>query len=306
MLTLKTLLASIALCSLTACAGGGSAPDTVPAPVPITRSDLQFGYYADCGTTTNPDCYNIIGPHTTLMWVPAFGDRLTPEGRQAVSLSQVSTIRLGIASGIPQAMLFLDHMMLGTNSSKSFYVGTETYKPRLREYLSMLIASGVSPYVRGFYPMDEPSVSLANPDEAIQAFRDTREVLQEFPQFTQAKLAVIYFAGAALTGSDLLDEIGLDDYDLKSGILESRFTPLLSKLKPTQRVWLVPGGNAPWLQDPQAFLNYAQGHPQVAGIIAFAYFKAFDTGPGIGTNGLLPAYCKAGMQIKKPGVTPSC
>jgi hypothetical protein len=276
---LKALLLPIIL------AGCNHSENTTPTTQ--TRAGIYYGYYGDCGNDGN--CYPKIN-HGNLMWVPAWGDDSTPEGRLATTNYQLNSMRQGIASGIPQAILFTNHVMFRNRQ----YMGT---KQDIRDYLNTVRTSGLLGNVKGFYPLDEPDINLNNPTDVSQAYKDLREVMGEYPELAVAVIAVIYPAETTYPGIAYVDWVGLDDYFAKSDVLVDRYPDMLSKMSPQQRLIVVPGGSSPWMQDPAPFYNYAIQNDRVAAIVAFAYITAEAKYIGIGYNGMLPTYCKYGNLI---------
>ena len=74
------------------------------------------------------------------------------------------------------------------------------------------------------------------------------------------------------------------------------YGPQQLPLQPGQRLMLVAGGADPYRENPAGYEKFANEHPEVVAVWAFAWFDYSD-GLGIGHNGMLPAYQAMGCRL---------
>jgi hypothetical protein len=163
------------------------------------------------------------------------------------------------------------------------YLGSDQARANLRGYLQKLLVADVLPSVAAIYPIDEPDRNVISPD-MCRVVHDVREVLAEF--HLSIPLAVIYGAGET-NGIECFNWIGRDSYPNGPQTL-----PLL----PGQRLMIVAGGADPYREKPDQYEAFANSHPEVVAVIAFAWFD-YSEGSGIGHNGMLPAYKAMGCRL---------
>ena len=162
----------------------------------------------------------------------------------------------------------------------------------VRPLLEQLRRLGMLDLVIGLYPADEPDLHYSDQD-VRSANHDLKTLCAEFPQLGACNLVVIY-SDHYPVGLDSFDWVGWDNYGAG---------PQVRPLGPSQRLILVPGGASPWRESPDAFVATAQTHPEVIAVLAFVYPNYSDF--GISTNGMAPAYCRAGRTLtQKAGPCP--
>lgn len=305
---MKRFLLALFAALLVACGGNGTdtsyTPAVPPNPSAVPRTDLFFAYYGDCGGAL--DCYPDI-QHANMGFVPSWGYTDTEEERDAITARIVTNI-----AAMPKAIVAMEHVLFQFDRNipfaqrKHYYVGDEEAKRRIRKFFDALAAENVLGKVAALYPMDEPEYNLAYPDSIFFVNQAIRDVMAE--RGLKIPLAVIYGGPRGRNGIESFDWVGVDDYNRHANILYE-YDKLRGQLLSHQRLMLVPGGADPWRNDPKPFLDYAQQHQQVVGIVAFLWFTPPDNpdvGLGIGRNGMRKVYCEVGERVSRAGSERGC
>lgn len=275
---MKAVIGLIAAVVLSACGGGGVDINAqIPAPA-TTRSDIKFGYFGALEDMAG------VYTHTNIYYDMGFAGL-------DYTISGIRAANMDTALGI-------DYILWDKVGS------TYTLKPdaqnRLRAFLAALKQAGVLNKVIATSLIDEPDNKNITGDQLEAAAKITRETYLEFG--SKPALFSIYGPNMTWPGVGLFDWVGFDKYHLGSGIfINGDYARLKSVLRPDQWIILVPGGAEPWLQEPQAFINIAQGDKQVVWIMPFTWFTNpahdNDYGKGIRDNAMRRTYCLAGQFI---------
>ncbi len=289
------IVAAVVLClCLAACGGGGSSggsgvvlpldppsppsvPPIVPQPEPLQRTDIWMGYFAGGGQVA------AHADHVNQAWIGMWGTGLywqdvSEQGKAA------------LANGVTSLVVWFPF---------GFYGEVAT-----RQGLDQLRELGLLQYVTALYPRDEPEIQGHTDAEVREANATVRRVLADYPEAAGVKLAVIYSKLQVWPGFDTFDWVGFDQYEAGAAALSNEvWQDMVSRLKPEQRIILVPGGISPWRQDPEPFFAAAQADPRVVAIVPFAWTgQEHGLGEGISTNGMRSAYCAMGRKIKSPNL----
>lgn len=271
-------LALSLLLLLTACGGGGgdssSSQSAPPAP---RRSGIDFGYY-----WTVPGQIATTAAHVTFVHIVDGGDWDSPAGREAIIQRQIEQMQEARARGIERVYLSTGFL---TFTSKYEYRGAND----LAAYRMRLDALDLTRMVVAVFPLDEPDMLGVADGPMTVALNDARHL------FPSARVLVSY-GDHGTPGIAAADWIGHDAYELGAGVLQR-----LPPIRADQSYVLFPGGGNPWRADPEPFVDFAFAHPNVVAVWAFMYAER-DGNQGIGTNGMLTAYCNAGREIAgRPG-----
>ena len=259
------------------CGGGGGSQPAIGAITPAApvRTDLLFGYYADC-----PTCAMETRDHTNLYWASNF-------------------------NGLPGTMESLFNARAAGFTNVVLAVPAYTANPEadVRFYLDSLRDGGFLVNVKALYPLDEPDVAGKSAAEVAATNAMLRRVMAGYPELAATALAVIYGAGRTWPGIESYDWVGFDDYTHGCAIQDT-YADLKNHLTAAQRILLVPGGADPWRQDPACFMNKANADAQVVAVVPFLWI---DTGgnAGIRSNPTRRLYCEAGrLAIGNPAACP--
>jgi hypothetical protein len=260
----------LVLLLLAGCGGGGgssSAPAIPGNPVPVTR---YFGYFGsdDKSLAETVD-------HVNLFFAADWNDHLELP-------TQLNEAR---AHGVKVVLHVERYIYVGGR-----YIGSVEAVKALLDQISKL---GQLDLIVALYPIDEPDMQAVPVDFVLKANSDLRALFADYPGLGGTALAVIY-GDHGTPGIDSYDWIGKDHYG--SGVITLPVTP-------SQRVLIVPGGADPWREDPSAFINYVDGHPEVVAVLAFTWIDnyAFSGYRGIRSNGLAPVYCSAAKKLTGKG-----
>lgn len=177
---------------------------------------------------------------------------------------------------------------------------------RVRELFLYLRDRGVLGRIVALYPIDEPNSTVVSHAQMAAGAEVARRVAAEFAEVQGVPLVAIFAGKMPLIGIELYDWVGIDDYDRGYRVLGEQYLDLRSKMRPGQRTLLIPGGAWGFDRSPWPFLDHANTHPEVVGIIPFVWFDNWDNRglPGIRSNGMAPVYCQAGAMVA--GVTAQC
>lgn len=269
---------------LAACNEGDSAtpapssPPPVSAPSTGSRPGLLFGYYGSMDGQVAE-----TADHVTLQWVSPWS-RAGGDGLLAVKLR----LQEARAAGIPCVVLDVPMAYGGEAGVRAFFDALN------REGL-------IDSRICALYPVDEPDLVGHHAPEVIETNAMLRRVAKDYPFLASIPLAVIYTAKGEWPGIETYDWIGFDDYDRGPAVLSNdTWQDMKSRLRPDQRVLLVPGGA--FGANPAPFYAKAQEDRQVIAIVAFIWFSGWDNGkrPGIRDLPIRPAYVDVGRRIKNP------
>lgn len=253
---LFSLLSAIALV-IAGCNEGDSTPPAPSTPAPVStpapaRTDLLGGYY---GTWDNQIAET--QDHTNVQWAgPQWGTR---------DVYSNVIVRLQEARAANVRCVFLDVTMS--------YIGEEA----VRAYFTRLHEAGViDSRICALYPEDEPDLSGRTADEVVAANATVRKVAKDFPFIANIPIATIYTCTRGFPGVESVDWVGCDHYDDGARVIERRYPALKARLRPEQRLILVPGGHQ--CDDIATFYDYAQRDAQVVAIVPFIWFDGWEKG----------------------------
>lgn len=283
---MKRFTAVLAGLALWGCSGGNPDPNAfVPEPSAL-RKDLQFTYFGAVPTVKGDATGQI---EETREHVNFFMDMQF--GGEQFTIDSILYMK-------KPTMLGVQYFMYDAQNKPK-----PTGEAELVAYLGRLQAAGALKYVTDAYPIDEPDL-LNTPAKDIQSVNAS--VRRAFEGYgLKPRLSVIYSAKFTWNGAEFYDDIGFDNYSAGSGIFyNGDFARLTAAAnKPGQKLWLVVGGASPWNQNPEAFINYANGDAKIRGIIAFVYFDSISPeqmyGLGIRNNGQRKTYCNAGSKVTR-------
>lgn len=273
-------VAAVALAALlVACGGGGSSPTAsgTIVPAPALRTDLLFGYYG--GVSAN---VLEVAPHANIYFASLF------EG----PLGQMAALTHAKGAGL-KAIVQLP----------AWTPAGPTPEPELRFWLQRLKDAGLLDHVVAVYPIDEPDTPRQgnlSDDQVTTQLAVVRRAMAAVE--LTAKVAIVYACDSGRTpGFAAADWIGCDKYPDGCAVLARYVEPLRSRLTPSQRLIVLPGGADPWRQDPACFESYAHGHSEVALVMPFIWQTVQDgeTFVGIRENPTRPLYEAAGRKIKQ-------
>ena len=271
-------------------------PIEPPINAPIRHDKLLFGYYGDCNGFI--PCYAAISGHTNLLMIPSYGPMASQAEIDAANDRIVQNIKAATSAGpAKKVIVFVNHLMYTQIPNKQVYVGDALAATRLRELFFKFRLEGVSDKVHGFYPLDEPDLNVEDLGGVPAQFNLLRQVMDEYPEYKSAVIAIFYNSGSQFPGLAQVDWVGVDDYNAGVSVLYNQYPALKKVMGPNQRLMVIPGGSDPWKEDPTSFYNYALNDPSVVAIVAFAYFNMSDGTPGISTNGLASIYAGLGTKI---------
>jgi hypothetical protein len=271
-------------------------------------SNPLYGYFGAANYTPGPVAIAEIADHCNLgvlgAWGCNSGDPLM------LARWHIEQMMAGIAVGITKYACIIDVLVYTLPKFSTNPVADSN----LWTYLTALRSAGVLNNVVALYPIDEPNGII---DEGAVLFTNNliRRALHEIGRGDVA-LAVCYgglerptwwqrFLTRWLHRGNWLDKAmplpGLADYDIVGGDayelgaeILPQYDRLLARLRPEQRVMLVPGGCDPWRQDPGPFVAWARANAdRVFAICPFTWFDC-DGRAGIRNNGMAEAYRAAG------------
>jgi len=251
--------------------------EIVVPPPDTLRTDLLYGYYTSHGEQVAE-----TAGHVNLYWESFWRgiDRAIDDIR-AAAMTTVIDVDGYVFSGLdvrPDA------------------------EAHVRELFTQLRAAGVLHHVRVIVPCDEPNLGHRNVLHHLPTVVPMlRRVAAEFTEMDGVMLGVIYALGKRHEHVELFDIVGADDYGQRSRVLAPGgiYDRLRERLRPDQKLWLVPGGYRDCKQDPAPFINYAHTHADVWAVVPFLWAD-MPWGPFAGIRSLpdmRPLYEAAGRQI---------
>lgn len=270
---MRAFLLFVASCiaSLTiGCNESTSTPDPVtPTPPPISapgRTDLLGCYY---GTWERQVAET--ASHTNCQWAgPQWG---TDGGVQNV----INRIRE--ARSFDVKCVILDVLMSYEEHGEA----------SVRRYFDALNAAQViDSRICALYPADEPDLWGRSAEEVVAANAMVRRVAKDYPFIAGIPIFTIYTCTRDFPGVESVDWAGCDHYDDGSSVIARQYPSLKARLRPEQRLVLVPGGHQ--CDDVSVFYNYAQRDPQVIAVVAFLWPDGLL---GEGSKGVRSQPCRA-------------
>ena len=281
--------AAVALATLlAACGGGGSGWPTTAGPIvpaPQIRSDLLVGYYGGRLDTVLEN-----GADVNLHWATGW------EGSGTWHLDVAAELAHARGAGVRNIVLALPHGLVwqpGAADEVRFQFVRLQQAGALDGWDSIMV-----------YPADEPEIpeNGSHGDAEVAAMVSwLRGVMAGFPALSGKPVGVIYACSSGKRpGIAAFDWIGCDDYATGCGALGDSYRELVSRMRPEQRLMVVPGGADPWRQNPACFESFAHGNPRVVALIGFIWQDraAPGVGAGIRSNGLRRLYCEAGRKVR--------
>lgn len=271
---LFALLSAIALVTAGCNEDSKPASPWKPPVVSQARSDLLYFYYGD--TAAIAEAYDHV--NAVMVWGWGEKDWLSNvEDR----LTEAREHNLKVILGLPQSY-------------------GDTAPDALRVVFSYLQSRGLLSNVVALYPADEPD--LDKTDEQVRKVNAMiRGVAAEFPELAHVKLAVTYTSRGQWQGLETYDWIGFDDYTKGDAVLwNETWIDLKARLRPEQRIILVPGGACNWKNRPDAFLAVAQTDPQVIAVMPFLWIDTDPPDPTVGIRSCTEtraAYIDAGTRV---------
>lgn len=276
-LMVTLLLPSVAAAMLSSCGGGGANVNYLPPAATQQRTDLFFGYYVTDETVSQ------VADHVNIVH------------ESGASLQQ--TIADMQAGRKPTLLGVEGEMFVALDPKGERIAPNPNIEAGLTATFDALRGAGVLSQVVALYPADEPEVHGLDDQQVTSVNTIARTVMARYPELANTKIAVTYTSKGALPGFASYDWIGMDDYDPGAGVLVSGpWQQILARLTPSQRVFIVPGGASPWMQDPEAFVRYAEETPQCVGILTFVW-RDWDGHTGVANNGMAETYRAAGRRV---------
>lgn len=209
-------------------------------------------------------------------------------GRQQCATRAIRTIKEGQALGVHHFIVSIDFLLWdqqGLERAGAF--------DDLRAFVQSLRDSSLLPAIDSVYPLDEPNTRIGGGAAQVPTFAKLRDFLAGAEDTRHIELFAIYAPIRYGTiGMTLFDQIGIDDYDRGTGVFDE-----YAAIPPGKRVWVVPGGAAPWQQDPAPYKQYADAHPEVVGIMPFLWIDR-DDAAGIRNARTRTSYVELGCSIK--------
>lgn len=261
---MKRFFSSIASCIVSLVLLAGCNEDSKPAAPPWkppvvnqARGDLLYFYYGDSDTIIEETF-----AHTNAVMVWGWGSKpwlVNVEER----LTEAQAHNLKVILGLPQSY-------------------NENGDGAIRTAFAYLHVRGLLTNVVALYPVDEPD--LDKTDEQVRTVNAMiRGVAAEFPELAHVKLAVTYTEDRGWPGIETYDWVGFDAYTKGDAVLwNETWIDLKGRLRPDQRIILVPGGACNWKNLPDAFLAVAQTDQQVIAVMPFMWFSTNPPQPTTG------------------------
>lgn len=254
----------------------------IPMPSKL-RTDLLYGYYGRVG-----DQVARTTDHTNLLWECQF------EGPTLATNAILEARKFTVLDVCNQMFYkFAEH-------GRNFRIRPEA-RANLTDFFSQLQEAGALKYVKAITVLDEPNTNAETYEELYTAYAIVLDVASKFPELQNVGLATIYAREPATYPCvEKMDYAGMDDYDSKSSLLQSKeWSSMRKQLKPGAKLIVLPGGA--FGQDPEPFLAYAHSDNGVGMIVPFTWLGPMqpkDTWVGLGddANPLKQQYIKAGMQ----------
>lgn len=216
------------------------------------RNNILYGYYsADTGQ------WEATKDHVNLFWYSYFSDWEE---------------FLWILKNTDKAIVF-DVAPHISERKDGKLVCLQDARERLEACFLGLKEHSVLHRIKYIYPVDEPSLSVKNPEEHKKMLEAVIEVKNLFDDLNDSKIAVIYLRGGSSNFWNLEyhNVVGVDNYEQKSEVLtKGDYAKLKSMLQYGQTTMLVPG--PAFGQNPDPFVAYAHSNPEVEMVIPFVWF----------------------------------
>lgn len=269
---------------LAACAGGGgsSVPTTLPAQL---RHDAVFCYWAmDQGAALETVA------HTNCMMANASYGAPLP---QLAALSQAAGRKL----------------ILAVPGCEPPVAQVES---EVRLWLQRIATAGYLHNVAAIYPCDEPDDKGLSDDEMKARITAVHAAMATFDETRGKPIAMFWTCGSGKRpGIDFVDWPGCDRYDHGCAVFAEAYTEFEGRAAkdPDIHPLAIAGGSEPWRELPPCWEAKVQGDPRYAGLLVFIFQTITDRGvtyTGVRDNGLLPAWCDAGMRFVTADPAATC
>ena len=262
-----------------------SRPRDISITMPTTlRKDLLYGYYGRL-----KDQVSQTISHVNLLWECQF------EGAGEAVAQILKAQKYTVLEVSPQMFVRI------ANHGRNYRLRDDA-KFQLHMFFEQLDRAGALQYVKAITPLDEPNTNAESFEDFAKAIAIIRQVSATYSALAGVKLACIYAREPEeYPGIDLLDLAGMDDYEMKSGLLRSKsFRRMRAQMKPGAQLILLPGGA--FGQDPTPFIAYAHRDEGVAMVVPFVWFGPMQdadkwTGIGDVANPMRQEYIDAGFKI---------
>jgi len=255
----------------------------VPPPTTL-RTDLLYGYYG-CETGQ----VAAVKGHTNLHWEAQFNGVV----RAADDILEMGTFTVLDVS----TQLFERFAVSGRNFRMHPLSEAAEALVNLFENLK---SRGALQYVKVLVPLDEPNTNCRSDADMLDAMMVLKLTVARYPELAGVKYGVIYAAKPEpFMCIDLFDWVGVDDYDMKSSVLQGVYQRLVAAMRRDAKTILLPGGA--FGQDPTPFVRWAHTDGLVAAVVPFCWFgprEPADKWTGIGTGALREVYEAEGATIK--------
>lgn len=144
----------------------------------------------------------------------------------------------------------------------------------LREAFDKMRAANALQLIKTFVPWDEPNLDGHEEEEALlpQAIDFLKSVVAEYPELAGVDYGCTFTSIRPYKHLNLFQRVGFDHYSAKSSIFKpgGEYQKFIDQLDLTkQKTWLFPDASNG--QSTEQFLNFANTHLEVAGIIPFIY-----------------------------------
>lgn len=256
----------------------------VPEPA-VKRTDLLYGYY---GCEINQ--VKEVKDHVNLHWESQFNgaERASEDIKEMATFTFLDVMH----------QLFYKFTDKGRN-----YRLYDDAEQKLVSFLNYLQSSGALQHIKALVPIDEPNINCITDEELDKACDIIQKVAAGYPELSGVKLACIYAPKPTPFGCiKRFDIVGVDDYELKSRVLQGIYQQLLKEKRPDAKTILLPGGG--FGQNPTPFINWAHNDHHVAVVLPFVWFgprELRDTWVGIGSGELKEQYINTGKSLVQKG-----
>jgi len=278
----KYLITLLSAVLLSGCLFGGHSDVVIPeAP---QRTDLLYGYFG----TMNSQVAETKG-HVNVLWEAKF------QGLEKAAANMTE-------AALPTVLDVANEVTVKFQDKGNNYRYNPNAEQNLVNLFEFFRQKDVLKYVAVLVPIDEPNINIENEVELQKALDILHTVAARYPELANVKYGTIYAAKPQpYMLKNKFDWVGVDDYDVKSEIfLNGTYAELIRGLRPDQKTLLLPGGA--FGQDPQPFLNFANGNKEVGAIIPFTWLgpmQPADKWVGLGdpANSLKDKYVALGRTL---------
>lgn len=256
----------------------GESVTITAAPADPAPSKLYFSYYGGMD--------NEIFPYENMVWGTTWGH---PNSEWIVD-----ALTRAASFGVKAAMVSIDYLVYSNTMTQGpkHFLGAPVVTANLHTFFDLLRAAGVLGMVKALYPIDEPDLFNVPASDIAAANSTIRGVAATYPELAGVALAVIYSNTRTYTGILSYDWVGMDDYDQAAYVLISRYPEMIERMKPDQKLIVVPGGADPWETPVEPFYEYAQQNPRTVLIAPFIWQDQWGgtQNLGIKSNGMAASY----------------